>query len=141
MDQLIEFAGNHPMLSSGFVLVLLALIWSEISRRTQGFSELTPAQAVPMINRDSTVILDVSASADFHKGHIVRARHIQPSRLDKPDPDIQKLLSSPLLVVCKVGQAAPAAAAKLVKMGAGNVSVLKGGMAAWTADNYPVTRK
>ncbi|MBT8063039.1 MAG: rhodanese-like domain-containing protein, partial [Gammaproteobacteria bacterium] len=84
MDQLIEFAANHPMLSSGFVLVLLALVWTEISRRTQGFSELTPAQAVPLINRADTVILDVSASAEYGKGHIVGARHVPPSRLDKP---------------------------------------------------------
>lgn len=141
MDQLIEFAGNHPMLSMGFVMVVLALIWSEISRQTQGFSELAPAQAVPLINRDNTVVLDVSASADFGKGHIVGARHVPPSRLDKPDPEIQKLIKSPVLVVCKVGQAAPAAAGKLIKMGASEVSVLKGGMAAWTADKYPITRK
>lgn len=140
MDQLMEFAGNHPMLSSGFVLVFLALIWSEVSRRTQGFVELTPAQAVPVINRDNTVVLDVSSSADYGKGHIVGARHVPPSRLDKPDPELRKMLSKPILVVCKTGQSSPSSAAKLVKLGATEVSVLKGGMAAWSSDNYPVTR-
>lgn len=140
MDQLMEFAGNHPMLSSGFVLVLLALVWTEVARRRQGFNELTPAQAVPLINRENTLVMDISSSADFGKGHIIGARHVQPSRLDKPDPELAKLITRPILVVCKTGQSAQASAAKLVRMGAADVSVLKGGMAAWSADNYPVTR-
>lgn len=141
MEQIIEFAGNHPMLSSAFVLVVLALVWAEISRRTQGFAEITTAQAVAWINRKDAQVIDVSSSADFNKGHISGARHVPPSRLGKPDPDINKLLQKPLLVVCKNGQAAPSAASRLVKMGASDVAALKGGMLQWTSDNYPVSRR
>lgn len=140
MQQLIEFASNHALLSGAFVLVLLALIWSEVSRHTRGFAELTPAQAVPVINREGTVVVDVSSSADFARGHIVNARNIKPSRLAKQDAEVQKLLDKNLLVVCKNGQAAPAAASALVRMGASQVAVLKGGMMQWNSDNYPVTR-
>ncbi|NND45501.1 MAG: rhodanese-like domain-containing protein [Xanthomonadales bacterium] len=140
MEQLIEFSGNHPLLTGGFVAVLLFLVWSEIQRRTRGFTELAPAEAVPLINRENTVVVDVSASADYHRGHIVNAKNIKPSRLAKPDAELTKLLDRPLLVVCKNGQASPAAAGALVKLGAKNVAVLKGGMLQWNADNYPVTR-
>jgi rhodanese-related sulfurtransferase len=44
------------------------------------------------------------------------------------------------LLTCKNGQAAPSAASVLVKLGAAKVAVLKGGMLAWVADNYPVTK-
>ncbi len=140
MEQLFEFAGNHAMLSGGFVAVFLFLVWTEISRNTRGFSELAPGQAIPLINDQNTVVVDVSASADFHKGHIVGARNILPSRFGSPDAEIQKLAGKKILVACKSGQTAQSAAATLVKLGAAEVAVLKGGMTQWTADNYPVTR-
>jgi rhodanese-related sulfurtransferase len=139
MEQLMEFAGNNALLSGGFVAVLLMLIWTEISRRTQGFRELSPAQAIPLINDQETVVVDVSASADFHKGHIVGAQNFLPSRFKSPDAEVEKLAKKNILVACKNGQAAPAAASALVKLGAERVALLKGGMLAWTGDNYPVT--
>lgn len=140
MQQLIEFAGNHALLSGAFVAVLLFLVWNEFAQRTRGFAELSPLQAIPLINRGDTVVVDVSASADFARGHIVNARNIKPSRFSKPDAEIQKLTEKSVLLVCKNGQAAPAAASALVKLGARQVTVLKGGMLQWNADNYPVTR-
>lgn len=140
MEQLIEFAGNHPLLSGGFVAVLLMLIWSEFSRRTQGYREISPGQAVPLINQGNTVVVDISPAAEFDKGHIVGARNIAPSRFAKPDGEIEKLKGKPVLVVCKNGQTALSTAAALVKLGAAPVTVLKGGMSQWKSDNYPVTR-
>ncbi|NIP17061.1 MAG: rhodanese-like domain-containing protein [Xanthomonadales bacterium] len=140
MDQLIEFAGNHPLLSGGFVAVLLMLLWTEISRRTRGFKELSPVQAVPMINNGRTVVVDISPPAEFNKGHIVGARNFAPSRFANPDAEVAKIAEKPVLVACKSGQTAQATAAALVKMGAPEVVVLKGGMTQWKADNYPVTR-
>jgi rhodanese-related sulfurtransferase len=63
-----------------------------------------------------------------------------PSRLAKPDDELLKLAQKNILVTCKNGQASPAAAAALVKLGARQVAVLKGGVMQWIADNYPVTR-
>jgi rhodanese-related sulfurtransferase len=140
MEQLLEFAGNHPLLSGGFVVVLGMLIWSEVSRRTQGYSEISPAQAVPLINQGDAVIVDISPTADFDKGHIVGARNFAPSRFTKPDSEIEKLRDKSVLVVCKNGQTALATAAALVKLGAKPVAVLKGGMTQWKSDNFPVTR-
>jgi rhodanese-related sulfurtransferase len=139
MEQLVEFAGNHPLLSGGFVAVLLLLVWTEITRRTRGFSELAPPQAIPLINDKNTVVVDISPSAEFSRGHIVGARNILPSRFADPDAEIRKLEGKNVVVVCKNGQAAQSAAASLVKVGAAQVVVLKGGMTQWKADNYPVT--
>ncbi|MDX1381076.1 MAG: rhodanese-like domain-containing protein [Xanthomonadales bacterium] len=140
MEQLLEFAGNHPLLSLGFVAVFLALIWTEIQRRAQGFRELPVAQAVPLINRDNTVVVDVSAVADYNQGHIVGAKHVPLKRFDDPDAELQRLKGQSVLVADKNGQTAARAAAALVKLGAAEVAVLKGGMMAWKAENYPVTR-
>lgn len=141
MDRLIEFATNHALLSGGFVAVLLLLIWTEVKRKVQGLQELTPVQAVPWMNDDDAVIIDISPVADFNKGHIVNARNIQASRLAKPDAEIEKLKDKKLIVVCRNGQTAVAAAGSLHKMGAERVAILKGGMTAWRSDQFPVTTK
>ena len=141
MEQVFEFAGNNLLLVGGFVAVLGLLAWTEIMRKVQGLTELTPAAAVSWINDPSAVVIDISAVADFNKGHIVNARNLQASRLAKPDAEIQKLKDNRLLVVCRSGQTAIGAAASLRKMGAGDVAVLKGGMAQWRSDQFPVTTK
>ena len=141
MEQVIEFAGNNLLLVGGFVAVLGFLVWTEVTRKVQGLNELTPAQAVPWINDGDAVIIDISPVADFNKGHIVNARNLQASRLSNPDDEIQKLKDSKLLVVCKSGQTAVAAAGSLRKMGASEVAVLKGGMTQWRGDQFPVTTK
>jgi len=135
---MIEFAGNHGMMVAGFSAIVLLLIWTEISKYTRGYAELTPSQAVQKINQGQTSIVDISSAADFSKGHLAGSRHIALSRFDKADPDIDKIKSGAVLVVCKNGQTAHTAAAKLVKLGGNDVAVLKGGITQWSADSYPL---
>ena len=141
MEQMIEFVGNHALLAGGFGAVLGLLVFTEVTRKLQGLKELLPAQAVPWINDPEAVVVDISPVADFNKGHIVDARNIPASRFTNPDAEIQKLKDKKLLVVCKTGQTAMSAAGGLVKMGASDVAVLKGGMAQWRSDQFPVTKK
>lgn len=141
MEQLIEFVGHHPLLSGGFVAVLVLLAWTEVARRLHGLRELTPAEAVAWINDPEAVVVDISASGDFNKGHIVNARHVPLSRIGEGDADVRKLLDHKVLVVCKTGQNASQAAARLSKLGAREVAVLKGGMTRWVGDQYPVTTR
>jgi len=141
MEQFIEFVGNHPLLSGGFVAVLALLIWSEVMRKVQGLTELTPVQAVAWINDPKAVVVDISAVADYNKGHIVNARNIAMSRTENPDAEVLKLKDSKVLVVCKNGQTAVQAANHLKKAGIAELAVLKGGMTQWLSDQYPVTRK
>lgn len=141
VEQLIEFAGNHGMLVAGFAATALLLIWTEVGRHTRGYAELTPVQAVQKINLGQTSIVDISTAADFSKGHLSGATHIALSRFSKSDPELEKMKSGAVLVVCKNGVSAHQAAAKLVKSGAGDVAVLKGGTTQWVADQYPLARK
>jgi rhodanese-related sulfurtransferase len=141
MEQLIEFASNHPLLSGGFVAVLGMLLWTELVRKAQGLKELSPAQAVAWMNTPGGVIIDVSSAADFNKAHIVNARNIALSRTKDPDAEVEKLKDARVLVVCKSGQTATQAASSLKKIGVEDLAVLKGGMAQWQSDQYPVTKK
>jgi rhodanese-related sulfurtransferase len=141
MEQVFEFATNNLLLVGGFLVVLGLLVWTELMRKIQGLTELTPVESVAWINDPDAVVVDISPIADFNKGHIVNARNLQASRLASPDAEVLKLKDHKLLVVCKSGQTAISAAGNLRKMGADNVAVLKGGMAQWRADQFPVTTK
>jgi rhodanese-related sulfurtransferase len=121
--------------------VLILIVWTEATRRFRGVAELSPAQAVPWINDPNAVVVDISPVADFNRGHIVNARNVPASRLANPDAEILKLKDRKLLVVCKTGQSATAAAQSLRKLGAADVAILKGGMAQWRSDQFPVTSK
>jgi rhodanese-related sulfurtransferase len=141
MDQVIEFAMRHALLVAGFVAVLVLLVGTEIMNRMRGVKSLSPAEAVPWINDPRAVVIDISPVADFNRGHIVNARNYLPSRINKPDAEILKLKDHKLLVVCKTGPTAVVAANNLRKLGMTDVAVLKGGMAQWRNDQFPVTTK
>jgi rhodanese-related sulfurtransferase len=141
MEQVFEFATNNLLLVGGFLVVLGLLVWTELMRKIQGLTELTPVESVAWINDPEAVVVDISSIADFNKGHIINAKNLQASRLASPDAEVLKLKDHKLLVVCKSGQTAISAAGNLRKMGADNVAVLKGGMAQWRADQFPVTTK
>ena len=141
MQQLMEFSANHLLLVGGFVAVLMTLVVSEVMRRMQGFKTLPPGEAVAFMNQEGARVIDVSPAAEFNKGHIIGAENVPMSRVKEPDPTLQKMLDFPLLVACKSGQTATAAANLLKRHGAGDVAVLKGGMLQWNSDNFPVTRQ
>ncbi len=141
MQQLIEFAGNHALLSAAFLGTLAVLAYTEIARRRVGYQTLDSNQAVAYINGEDVHVLDLSSSADFAKGHIVDAEHMALSRIQNPGPELSAMLDKRLLLTCKNGQTSMQAAALLTKQGAQQVAVLRGGTVQWASDNFPLTRK
>ena len=139
MEQLLEFAGDNLLLSGAFVVVLLILIATEINRATRKFRELSTQEAIQRMNREDVVILDVSGSADFGKGHILGAVNMPPSRIESGNQELVKWKDRPILICCKNGQVSPQMAGRLTGMGFTDVAVLRGGLAQWKADNQPVT--
>lgn len=140
MEQVFEFAGNHPMLVGGFVVILAALLITEFGRLRRGFREVGALEAVNLINRDGAVVLDVSSSAEYNKAHIINARHMPVSQLEASNTELTKLVDKPVVVYCKNGVSASQAAGKLGQLGLTRVFVLRGGLGQWLADKQPVTK-
>lgn len=140
MNQLIEFLAGHVLLSGLFFAILVAWIVWEISRLTRKWQEVDTLAAVRFINQEDPLVLDVSNSTDFAKGHIFGAIHMPPSRLSSGNQQISKEKHRPVLVYCRTGQVSPQMATRLVKMGFEDVRMLTGGLAQWESDKQPVTR-
>ena len=88
----------------------------------------------------TTLVVDLRGLGDFEKGHIIGSRHMLPSQVDPEGKLLAKAKESPVVVVCAVGVTASGVAQKLVKAGFKKVSVLDGGIGAWTAASLPLAK-
>lgn len=138
MQRLLEFSQHHYYLVGLAALLLVALAVDEALRRLRKYKELGPAQSVLLINKGAGV-LDLRAQAEFSAGHIMNARNIPLAELDSRAGELEKFRGQPLLIYCKSGSDAATAAARLAKKGF-ELTVLKGGIAAWQQEQLPLER-
>jgi rhodanese-related sulfurtransferase len=139
MQRLLEFTQHHPYLIGAAAALLAALATDEVLRRLRKFRELGPAEGVLLMNQGAAV-LDLRAPAEFSAGHIIRARNIPLAELDGRAAELDKHREEPLLLCCKDGSDSPSAAGRLAKRGFKRLSVLKGGIAAWQQQQFPLER-
>jgi rhodanese-related sulfurtransferase len=91
--------------------------------------EITPRRLAR--TKPLPIIIDIREERQFLRGHIAGAEHITRDELELNVTRIAPELTTPILVYCAVGNEAPLAAKKLVRMGYLNVSSLKGGLQGW----------
>ncbi len=140
MEQLLEFAGNHPVLVGAFAAVLTALIWNLVAD-PGGKNAIDPAGATALINHEDAVVLDVRSMAEFKDGHIVDAINIPLNGLSSNVKQLEKHRDKPIVAVCRSGSRSGAACKMLSKQGFEQVKNLRGGMLAWENASLPVKRK
>lgn len=140
LDSLLAFAGDNALLSLALVGLTLALVYTELARVFSGFKPVTPAQLTSLINREDALLVDLSGSADFDKGHIPGSKNVQPSQFDPESKLLAKVRELPVVVACRSGTASADAAKRLVKAGFKKVYWLDGGISAWQAANLPLAK-
>lgn len=141
MQQILEFAQNHPILSLFWVGSLLAIIGSTFSSLTAKFRMITPAELTLLVNRHDATVLDIRAADEFKKGHITGAKNMPLDQLAKQVATLENQKDKPIILVCYAGMSAQGAARQLITAGYSQVSVLTGGMQKWADDKLPVVRK
>jgi rhodanese-related sulfurtransferase len=140
LHRLPEFLGNHLYLTLAFVGVFVALVATEAQRFMRGYVAVTPAGLTQLINRENALVVDVSAQADFEKGHVPGARHVALSSLDPEAKELAKARELPVALVCRSGQQSAQAAQRLRKAGFTRVFWLDGGLTAWTEAQMPLAK-
>lgn len=116
------------------------LIWPQIQKGISGSKEVSPVQAVQLINRRDAVILDVREASEFASGHIVNARHVPVTEIEKRIKELEKFKQRPIVVSCRSGSRSAAACGVLRKSGFTEVFALKGGILAWQQAGMPVDK-
>ena len=141
MDKYMQFFENHFLLSSAWLVVAGAVVYSFIGARLRGFNSINPAMATQLINRENAVILDVREDNEYRDGHIVNSVHIPVSYLSDRVKELEKYKGKPIIVGCRSGQRSSQACSVLKKQGFDAVYNLSGGIMAWKSDNLPLTKK
>lgn len=85
-------------------------------------------------------ILDVRTPGEFEGVHIAGAYNVPLDLLREHRDEIRSHLDDHVVLVCRSGQRAALAEQTLHDAGLPNVHILDGGMNAWEANNFAVTR-
>lgn len=120
-------------LSSGGLLVF------PIVRDAMG-ADLTPTQAVHLINREKAVVVDVCSAEEYAQGHVGQAKHIPLADLAAKLPDSVKNKDLPVIFVCQSGGRSASAARVAKGLGYAKAQSLGGGLNAWKQAGLPLNK-
>jgi len=137
VDQIFEFIGNHYILVSVFVILMIAFV---INEGKQGGAAISPSSLVTLVNREGAVILDIRDGKEYGSGHIAGAINIPLANFDSRAGELDAYKEKPIVLVCKMGQHAGTIGRKLKANGFEQVRRLSGGMAEWTGSNLPLVK-
>ena len=141
MQDIMQFAGNHTILSLAWVVLLVLVIVTTAKGMFSKVKTISRGEATRLINKENAVVVDVRGRDDFRRGHISGAVNVQAAEIKKGSfSELDKYKAQPLIVVCATGTSASEAAAKLSASGFDQVSVLKEGIAGWSGENLPLVR-
>ena len=141
LHKLPEFIDNHAALAALFVILLVALIVMQIAELFSKTKALTPAGLTLLINRESPLLVDLSAVVDFEKMHVPGAKHVLMSQFDPANKDLSKARELPVVLMDKDGRGnSVKASQQLVKAGFAKVYTLGGGVLAWQQAQLPLAK-
>jgi rhodanese-related sulfurtransferase len=139
MDRLLEYCAHHPYLAALAAIAAVAAGSYELWLRTQNAGALAPQDVIRLMNQGATV-LDLRAAEAYAAGHINGARHFDAQQIAGAADSLKKYKEKPLIVYCDRGLTAAGAVRTLVQQGFTKVFNLRGGLAAWRAENLPLAR-
>lgn len=136
MDRVFEFIGNHPMLVSSFIALLIAFVVTESQR---GGRRISGNELSRLVNQQDARVIDIRNSPEFREGHITGSMNVPFSQVSEKAAELVKL-GKPIIVVCALGQVASTAAKTLKQAGATDISFLGDGISGWRQQGLPLVR-
>ena len=115
------------------------LVWPALTGGA-GAGNVSPNDAVQLINRDKAVVIDVCSPQEYAACHVSGARNIPLEQLEQQLPQVVKNKAVPVVMVCASGVRSRRAAGIARKLGYERAVSLAGGLAAWRAASLPVKK-
>ncbi len=139
MQRLLEYTAHHQGLALLAVAAALAVLVYELRERARGVGAIGPQDAVRMMNQGAA-LLDLRSAEEFAAGHIRGARSFPAGQLAEKSDGLKRYKDKPVIVYCERGATAVGAMRQLAQQGFSKVVTLRGGLAAWRAEQLPVAR-
>ncbi len=141
MERLPEFIANHAFLFVALAIIVTMIVLTELQQAFRQFADLSPVDAVRLMNDENALVLDVREDKETREGILHGAKNIPVGVLEKRIDEVGKNKERPVLVYCRSGNRSVTASNVLTKHGFTRVNNLKGGIIAWQNSNLPVVNR
>ena len=107
--------------------------------RSESLTSISPQELIRLMNQGA-LLLDLRPQDQFRTGHLNGARQMSGEEILKAADTLKKHKEKPVVVYDDTGSLGMAAVRQLAAQGFTRAFSLRGGLAAWRADNLPVSR-
>ena len=139
MDRLVQYIQVNHWLVLATVVVLVLVIVFEFRAHAESFAAVSPQDAIRLMNRGA-VVIDLRPAEQYVSGHLSGARRMDGEQILKAGDMLKKYKQKPLIVYDESGSLGGSAARQLKAQGFEHAFNLRGGLAAWRADNLPLEK-
>ena len=139
MQQFLTYANSHVMLVVATALMAIVVAVHELRARAASLGALSPSEAVRLMN-GGALLIDVRGSEAFAAGHIPHARSVPGATIAEGAASIERFKEKDVIAYCDSGRTSLIAVRHLGRLGFKQAHNLRGGLAAWRADNLPVEK-
>jgi rhodanese-related sulfurtransferase len=139
MDRLLEYISHHPWYASGAAIAALLVIAYELRARSENMAAVSPQDVVRLMNQGALVI-DLRPADAFATGHVAGARQMSGEQILKANETLKKQKEKVVVVYDDSGSLGASAVRQLAAQGFTKAFNLRGGIAAWRAENLPLTK-
>ena len=139
MERLIQYVTNHPILAASIVLALVVVVTWESRLRAHGESAISSQDLIRLMNQGA-LVLDIRKPEEFAAGHVNGAKQFDSDKILSAGETHKRFKDKPVVVICDSGSLASAAVRQLTRQGFTKAFTLRGGLAAWRAENLPVAK-
>jgi rhodanese-related sulfurtransferase len=139
MDRLLEYITHHPWYAAGAAVAALLVIAYELRARSEEVAAVSPQDVVRLMNQGALVI-DLRPTEAFASGHVAGARQMSGEQILKAGDTLKKQKEKVVVVYDDTGSLGASAARQLAAQGFTKAFNLRGGIAAWRAENLPLQK-
>jgi rhodanese-related sulfurtransferase len=139
MDRLLEYISHHPWYVTGAAIAALLVIVYELRTRNENQSAVSPQDAVRLMNQGA-LIIDLRPAEAFAAGHVAGAKQMSGEQILKAGDTLKKQKEKVVVVYDDTGSLGASAARQLAAQGFTKAFNLRGGIAAWRAENLPLSK-
>jgi rhodanese-related sulfurtransferase len=139
MDRLLEYISHHPWYVAGAAVAALLVIVYELRTRNENIAAVSPQDAVRLMNQGALVI-DLRPTEVFATGHVAGARQMSGEQILKAGDTLKKQKEKVVVVYDDTGSLGASAVRQLAAQGFTKAFNLRGGIAAWRAENLPLSK-
>jgi rhodanese-related sulfurtransferase len=139
MERLLDYFAHHQLLSLAAIALAALVAAYEVRARGQSLAALSPQDVIRLMNQGA-VIIDLRPQDQFAAGHLAGARQMGGEQILKAAETLKKYKEKLVVVYDDSGSLGGAAVRQLADQGFTKAFTLRGGLAAWRAENLPLAR-